>query len=524
MSNKVFDELKNIITESRKDWKFNLRSDGNYSLANNKIFAYFDYVKTGVIIRARVYPNNIFLRNYNDLISISPRVNKVGSWKDEIIDIQLKEEKYITDYFNLLQAIADKKEYPLKRENNLPNNKNIVSRPVEIKISNNQNLEPENNLPNNKNIVSRPVEIKISNNQNLEPETFFNKILKYIKSMANTVKNYFYPTTIIKYENIKTTTSEEKIIEPQKPIQEINKLEIEKETNNKNNISEKTYFQDEIKNKINNLIYPFSNIYYMTYDVHNSNKDRFESMLKSFEFICAFNSIVLLSVLSKEEVIYIFKEIFNDEKKRQINIPFGKWLDLYRTTSNFLLEKDKKESFFSKIPFGEKFYKTITNDSIFKDMSKIVEKRNKVAHGGLFTDIQMKKELSEIEPFFDKIFNTLMIFENLLLIYPLDMKKNDGVYKINCNKLNGNNFPFSKTVIENKTDFETEILYLYDSKNQDNLKLYNEFVKLENCGHCGQQSFYILNKYGKDKSSYLGIHNPTHDFNVETEGILKELY
>jgi len=171
MSNKVFDELKNIIAESRKDWKLNLRGDGNYSLANNKVFAYFDYERTGVIIRAKVYPNNVFLKNYNDLISISPRVNKVGSWKDEIIDIQLKEEKYINDYFNLLQAIADKREYPRKRENNLPNNKNIVPIPVEIKMSNNQNLQSD----------------------------VFSKI-KYIEDIANSVKNYFYPTAIIKDE------------------------------------------------------------------------------------------------------------------------------------------------------------------------------------------------------------------------------------------------------------------------------------------------------------------------------------
>lgn len=469
MSEQIFEELKKRIASSRPDWLLERRGDGNYSLANKKVFAYFDYTKTGIIIRARVFPNSIHIQEYKEIFTLSPRVNKVGSWKDEIIDIHLKQNDLIENYFNLLQSIADKKPYKMDS----------------IKEKEASNITYSSITTETGYFIGNLI-----NNNIIQPAK---GMLDSILGSTNPIDN----KNPIDNENIN------KIIEDEKKPQLLE-------------ITKKVVSEEEISYKVSNLIYPFSNIYYMTYEVHNNTKDRFESMLKAVEFISAFNSIVLLSVLEKNQATTIFEEVFSVKGIREVKISFGKWLDLYRTTSDFLIKNKDLDT----LPFGSDFYKSITDKNIFREIAKVVEKRNKASHGGIISESQAQKELNEIEPIFKTLFTKLLTYENILLLAPISMKKNNGIYTTNCTKLNGNNYPFSKTNIDSKNDFDTDLLYLYNSKTDDRLKLYSEFVKLEICAHCNQQSFYILSKYGKDTSVYSSIHNPTHDFKVNTDGIL----
>lgn len=109
ISEDVFLTLKQEIEKLYPDWNFNLRRDGNFSLSTeeSRVFAYFTYEYGSVTVNVRLYPEKVINKPFSTW-QRSERVNQIGSWNEEVIDIPLKDIKKIDEYISILElALQD---------------------------------------------------------------------------------------------------------------------------------------------------------------------------------------------------------------------------------------------------------------------------------------------------------------------------------------------------------------------------------------------------------------------------------
>lgn len=109
----IYRKLREIIEtkpEYKSKWEINDRGDGNASLKNmgDKVFLYFTHELGGVTINARISPNHKSIQDYTDIWQTSRRINKVGRWGDEIIDIRLNDYSNMEKYLELIDIISKK--------------------------------------------------------------------------------------------------------------------------------------------------------------------------------------------------------------------------------------------------------------------------------------------------------------------------------------------------------------------------------------------------------------------------------
>jgi len=151
----------------------------------------------------------------------------------------------------------------------------------------------------------------------------------------------------------------------------------------------------------------------------------------------------------------------------------------------------------------------------------VPEKRNKVsAHGGIVPEIVARKEIAELSPMLTSVFERLLVYGSLRLIYPQSMKKSNGLYFIRVKKLEGTHYPFAEEEIQSEVDMDTEALYLLEPSSHSRLKLLPELIKLIQCESCGNWSIYFYNKMDKNKVRYVSYQNEMHDYSGTREGIL----
>lgn len=274
----------------------------------------------------------------------------------------------------------------------------------------------------------------------------------------------------------------------------------------------------------NNMIWPIVS----SYIAINSSSNLDEIIIKYFnyfEFILAFNSIVLISSIP-DDLFFNKKDFIFAEKFSRPT--FGNWLNLNRRLRDVYNKMIKNKSFVKSLQFDIAFYKKLIDKSFLNDINHSIELRNEYVHrGGNKLPINEKKELvKNLKKLSKRSFKFLEAYMLLELIYTLKLDKNNGLYTIGIKKLKGYSYPFYETNIETEEDMDTKALYLYDPNSDQRIKLKDELIRLEECNKCGRISLYIFNKLSINELStlntYISYQDEIHPF-YNTDTKLKDL-
>lgn len=259
-----------------------------------------------------------------------------------------------------------------------------------------------------------------------------------------------------------------------------------------------------------NLIWPFATSYHIAVKTSADKNTQLDNLFKLFEIISAFNSIVLLSALPKD-IFYDKKEyLFGEECGKFQKVTFGGWVGLYSRLNNVYGEFDNET--YHILPFDSRFYKTITNKKVVKNLNPIIKKRNQKSHGGVMSEIFAQKTICELDRDINQIFDVLTSFKSLKLIYPISMEKSSGLYHIKAKILEGNSYAFDIKEIVTEKDMDTRILYLYNETTDERLKLNPVLIKLIQCPECANWSLYFYNSLDKKNIKYISYQFEVHDY------------
>ena len=256
------------------------------------------------------------------------------------------------------------------------------------------------------------------------------------------------------------------------------------------------------------LLWPLASSYISATKGSSEPIEKALNYFNLFELVAAFNSIVLLSSLPDN--IYLDKkdEIWENYKGYR-TVSFGNWVGLYRRLSIIF----QHEQF--DLPFDNEFYKEIYSPKIINILDPIPAKRNSNVHGGVISRINAVKSVDELNPYLKDIFEILMSYNTLLLIYTESMTKEQEIYEIRVIRLNGACYPFIHDIIKTEKDMDTNSLYLYNPYTDERLKLKNNFIKLVQCEECSLWSLYIYNKIKNNKAIYRSYQSEQHDLKIQ---------
>jgi tRNA G10 N-methylase Trm11 len=280
---------------------------------------------------------------------------------------------------------------------------------------------------------------------------------------------------------------------------------------------------DEKDISFESLLWPLATSYRIATKGSPNMNAQLDNYFKMFEMISAFNSIVLISSMPSDLVEKYSQDIWSDDKKIMARPSFGTWVGLYRRLINLYLKLNKQiPNFKISLPFDISFYLSLCNDNLFSIINKIPEIRNKYPHGGAIPEIVTYTEISKLTPMLISLFEMLLFYQSVRLIYPTSMKKKNGLYLIKIKKLDGTHYHFAEDEIESEVDMDTENLYLYDETNKKRVKLLPEFVKLAQCESCGNWSVFFYDKLDKNRVKYKSYQTEIHDHTDNIEGVLNQ--
>lgn len=254
-----------------------------------------------------------------------------------------------------------------------------------------------------------------------------------------------------------------------------------------------------------------------------------ENYFKMFEMIAVLNSIVLLSALPKEIQEQYDKDIWTENKKGYARASFGLWVALYRRLANLYKQLGRQSNqnmndLLSSLPFGKDFYLDLASQELIGILDTITTKRNDSTHGGMISDVITRKLVDEMHPYLIKMFEKLIkAYSTVSLIYPLSMKKNNGLYKVKVKQLQSTATPYIEQDIETEIDLDTESLYLFNYVSGMRLKLLPEYVKLIECQTCGNWSIYFFNNIDGGKAHYKCFQTEAHPYVEKPSGLLLSL-
>ncbi len=267
------------------------------------------------------------------------------------------------------------------------------------------------------------------------------------------------------------------------------------------------------------LIWPFASSYMAVKEEKSSNTILI-NYFKFFEFIAAFNSIILLSALPIETYLEQKDWIWQTEESVDYNeVTFGKWKDLYARLRG--VYKKMGPDTYNVLPFSREFYQTITDRKIVPTLNSVVKIRNQWAHGGVMPEVCADKTITDLNNYLNTIYESVRVYNPFKLIYPYAMSKNRGIYTIKSRKLEGSQLIFPHYQFETEKDMDTHELYLYDPVTDDRLNIIPELLKLIHCPKCGNCSLYIFNRYKKDELNYISYQYEVHEYKEKCEGNFK---
>lgn len=221
------------------------------------------------------------------------------------------------------------------------------------------------------------------------------------------------------------------------------------------------------------LVWPLAISYLVTTRGKNRGIAKLDNYLVMFEFIAAFNFIILLSALP-DTVYQKFKyKIWNSEKfKAYKTMSFGAWITLTENISEVYNEKD-----FPSV-LDEKLVNMVTSNKIFDILNEMKEIRNNKHHGSMYTDEEADEILKTVDEYLESTFDILEVYSEYELIYFTgNLKRKDNKYEHEIILLNG---PFEQPVYSTRLFDDVlyeKSLYLYNPNNKKRLLINDNLMK-----------------------------------------------
>ena len=251
----------------------------------------------------------------------------------------------------------------------------------------------------------------------------------------------------------------------------------------------------------NGLIWPLAISYLSATKGGFETVEKLDKYLKLFEFVSAFNFIILLSGLP-EDIYHEFKyDIWNAKHLRMYEtMTFGTWIKLTENISQIY----NKHDFTSKL--DSNLFNKIANPKLIKTLNKAKDYRNSHAHGSFINSYEAQNIIDELNIYLEKIFDVLEVYSDYKLYYITGKLDNSGGnIKHQVIKLNG---PCAQPIYEDivfDEYLESNCLYLYNPKNNKKLLINKDFMKFsstdDNNKHWALFIYYKCERVGYMKTN-----------------------
>ena len=223
-----------------------------------------------------------------------------------------------------------------------------------------------------------------------------------------------------------------------------------------------------MRHAYSDLIWPLASSYLQATKGSIETVEKKDNYLVLFEFVAAFNFIILLSGLPDNVYQKCKYDIWNFRKLYLYkDMSFGKWVIL----SKNIAEVYRKNNFSSKL--DKELFDKISSKKILKILDKTKDFRNDEHHGAQSNKYEAEDVLNELNIYLKDLFEILEVYSKYKLIYVL--KSNDLSHEVIL--LNGACAPplYDTLVFDEK--LENERLYLYNPKNNKKLLIKDNFMK-----------------------------------------------
>ena len=220
------------------------------------------------------------------------------------------------------------------------------------------------------------------------------------------------------------------------------------------------------------LIWPLAISYLSATRGGFESVEKKDNYLVLFEFIAAFNSIILLSGLPDDVYKKNFDNIWNARLNVYKQMTFANWVYL----SKNLAEVYKNNNFTSQL--DEELFEKISSDKILDILEHAKDIRNEEAHGSHSNSFEAENVINILEEYLDDVFDILEIYSNYKLIYVTgDLDTSKRSYNHRVILLNG---PCAQPIYDNII-FDNVLfgdsLYLYNPKNNKKLLINDSLMK-----------------------------------------------
>ena len=251
----------------------------------------------------------------------------------------------------------------------------------------------------------------------------------------------------------------------------------------------------------NGLIWPLAISYLSATKGGFETVEKLEKYLILFEFVTAFNFIILLSGLPEDVYSEYKKDIWNSSSlKTYESMTFGKWVVLTQNISEIYNNQD----FTSKL--DSKLFNTISSSKIIKILNNAKDYRNEHAHGTFINSYEAQDIIDELDVYLEDIFEVLEVYSDYKLIYITGKIDNSrGKLKQQVIQLNG---PCAQPIYEDiifDDILNPDCLYLYNPKNNKKLLIKDSFMKFsatdDNKKHWALFIYYMCDRVGYMKTN-----------------------
>ena len=251
----------------------------------------------------------------------------------------------------------------------------------------------------------------------------------------------------------------------------------------------------------NGLIWPLAISYLSATKGGFETVEKLEKYLILFEFVAAFNFIILLSGLPDDVYSEYKYDIWNARSlKTYQTMIFGKWVVLTQNISEIYNNHD----FTSKL--DSKLFNTISSSRIIKILNKAKDYRNEHAHGTFINSYEAQDIIDELDVYLEDIFEVLEVYSDYKLIYITGKIDNSrGKLKQQVIQLNG---PCAQPIYEDiifDDILNPDCLYLYNPKNNKKLLIKDSFMKFsatdDNKKHWALFIYYMCDRVGYMKTN-----------------------
>ncbi|WP_405264459.1 restriction endonuclease subunit S [Methanobrevibacter sp.] len=269
------------------------------------------------------------------------------------------------------------------------------------------------------------------------------------------------------------------------------------------------------------LIWPLAISYLSATKGGFETVEKKDNYLVLFEFIAAFNSVVLLSGLPDDVYRRNFKNIWNANLGLYKQMTFANWVYLSMNISNVY----KSNNFTSQL--DEELFDVIGGDNVLNILENVKNLRNDDAHGSHTNSYEAKELIEKLDIYLEDVFDMLDIYSNYQLIYITgDITSAKQAYAHRVILLNG---PCAQPIYDEKifdTILEKECLYLYNPKNNKKLRLKDNLIKFKaidkNKKHWGLFIYYSCDK-NEYNAKYKCFQSNEDDVKISISSLKKDI-